>query len=139
MAAKKPRKSAFVPRVLVRTAIVGVIPACAVGCGGSGSPTVSTDGGSNNEGVGVAAYDAAGFDGVGAQAYDASGQDGGAAKPDGPFLGVAAVAYPAYEAGVPDGTAPGSGDAGATDARPDAFHGFVLAVTAYEVNVPKPS
>ena len=85
MAARKPRKSAFVPRLLVRTAIVGVIPACAMGCGSSEAPSSSTD---------------SGVDSVAFQAYDAAANDGGAdARPDASFLGVAAVAYPAYEAG----------------------------------------
>ena len=39
--------------------------------------------------------------------------------------------------GAPDAGVPNSVDAGATDAKSDAFHGFVLAVTAYEVNGPK--
>jgi hypothetical protein len=98
MATKRARRSAFVPRLLVRTAIVGVIPACAMGCGSSATPAPVAD-------AGV----------------------------DAPFLGVAAVAYPAYEAGAPDGAL----DVGPADARPDAFHGFVLAVTAYEVDRPK--
>jgi hypothetical protein len=131
MAAKKPRKSAFVPRLLVRTAIVGVIPACAVGCGSSEAPTSSTDAGADSPlplGVAAVAY----------QAYDAAAKDGAAdAQPDAVFLGVAAVAYPAYEAGAPDAASHDSGDAGATDAKSDAFHGFVLAVTAYEVNGPR--
>lgn len=132
MAAKKPRKSAFVPRLLVRTAIVGVIPACAMGCGSSEAPGTSTDAGADSPlPLGVAA--------VAFQAYDAAAKDGGAdAQPDAAFLGVAAVAYPAYEAGSPD-AGENSGDAGTTDAKSDAFHGFVLAVTAYEVNGPKES
>ncbi len=115
---KKARRTAFVPRLLVRTAIIGVIPACALGCGSKDAPAPATD-----------------------------------AAADSPFLGVAAVAYPAYEAGVPFSVAQigydasfrgeagpveaGPVDGGPADARPDAFHGFVLAVTAYEVDRPK--
>jgi len=132
MATRKRSKSAFVPRLLVRTAIVGVIPACAVACGGSEKTGSSADAAPETGQLGVAA--------VAYQAYDAAGIDGGAdATPDAVFLGVAAVAYPAYEAGRPEGGAPDSGDAGATDAKSDAFHGFVLAVTAYEVGGPKAS
>jgi hypothetical protein len=84
-----------------------------------------------------AASDAPDF-GVGAVAY--SGYEAGNETEAGPMdasddvvLGVAAVAYTGFEAGAPDG------DAGPepADARADAFHGFVLAVTAYEVGAPK--
>jgi hypothetical protein len=120
MAAMRSRKSAFVPRVLVRTAIVGVIPACALGCGSSSAPP--TDAGQDAVLLGVAA--------VAYPAYEA-GADSGS---DAPFLGVAAVAYPAYEAGAPDGPR----DAGPTDMLPDVFRGpMPLAVTAYEVDPPK--
>lgn len=111
MAVKKRRKSAFVPRLLVRTAIVGVIPACAAGCGGSGGPTAP-------------------FGYADAEAKDGSGD----AQPEAGFLGVAAVAYRGYEGGAP----PDSGGAGATDAAPDVrFPVWVLAATAYEVGAPK--
>jgi hypothetical protein len=127
MAAKRNRRSSFVPRLLVKTAIVGVIPACAVGCGTS----------ETNPFVSDAASDAPAF-GVGAVAY--AGYEAGSKTEAGPVdasddvvFGVAAVAYMGFEAGAPDG------DAGPepADARPDAFHGFVLAVTAYEVGAPK--
>jgi hypothetical protein len=120
MAAKKTRRSAFVPRLLVRTAVAGVVPACALACGGYG----------DGQSLGVAnmAYPGdAQSDGVGAIGY-------GDARPDTGLLGVAAVAYPAYEAGPPDAGA--KGEAGPADAAPDVFHGFVLAVTAYEVGGP---
>jgi len=111
MAVKKRRKSAFVPRLLVRTAIVGVIPACAAGCGASGGPTPP---------FGYA---------------DAGAKDGsGNAQPEAGFDGVASVAYPSNEGGAP----PDSGGAGATDAAPDVrFPVWVLAATAYEVGGPK--
>ena len=122
----RARRSAFVPRLLVRTAIVGVIPACAMGCGSSETPAPVADAGVDAPFLGVAA--------VAYPAYEAGAPDALVdAPPDVMFLGVAAVAYPAYEAGAPDGAL----DGGPADARPDAFHGFVLAVTAYEVDCPK--
>lgn len=137
MAAKKTRRSAFVPRLLVRTAVAGVVPACALACGGSSGPTdggralgVAVIGYGDGQSLGVAnmAYPGdAQSDGVGAIGY-------GDARPDTGLLGVAAVAYPAYEAGPPDAGA--KGEAGPADAAPDVFHGFVLAVTAYEVGGP---
>ena len=120
--AKKVRRTAFVPRLLIQTAIVGVIPACALGCGGGDAPTPAADGAADSPFLGVAA--------VAYPAYEAGASD---ATPDVFYLGVAAVAYPAYEAGAPDGAADGS----PADARPDAFHGFVLALTAYEGGRPK--
>jgi hypothetical protein len=107
MPAKKPRKSAFVPRMLMRTALVSVIPACALGCGSSdtGGPTTTSDTGTKDTGpFGVAA--------VAYPAYE-TGTDSTADSPtDGPadsnkadsgkeVFGVAAVAYPAYESGTP--------------------------------------
>jgi hypothetical protein len=133
---KKARRTAFVPRLILRTAIAGVIPACALACGGSDSSPGSSDtgfvggvaedayGGDSRFGVADTAYpdvhavaDAAYGDSdtrfgvadtaypdtgradVPAEASDAPGEvdDGGA--PD--VFGVAAVAYPAYEGGVP--------------------------------------
>ena len=128
MTTKRIRRSAFVPRLIVKTAIVGVIPACAVACGSSDQPAPTADAGVDAPFLGVAA--------VAYPAYEAGPPDGSVdasqERPD-VFLGVAAVAYPAYEAGPPDGAM----DGGPSDARPDAFHGFVLAVTAYEVDRPK--
>jgi hypothetical protein len=112
MPTKKLRKSAFVPKLLVRTAIAGVVPACALGCGGN--ETVPPDTGAETPlGVAAVAYPAyeAGQDvfsdlgGVAYPAYEAGegGTDAPAdgprdVRPDIPFT-VAAVAYPAYEAG----------------------------------------
>ena len=150
---KKARRTAFVPRLLVRTAIAGVIPACAVACGSSDTPAPAADAGTDSPFLGVAAvaypaYEAGAdspFLGVAAVAYPAyeAGAPDAAADARGPadatddvfFLGVAAVAYPAYEAGPPGSAV----DGGPADARPDVFHGFVLAVTAYEVDRPKES
>jgi hypothetical protein len=126
MAGKRTRRSAFVPRLIVKTAIVGVIPACAVGCGSSDTPAPVADAATDSLPFGVAA--------VAFPAYDAGAPpeagpvDASGGLPD-VFLGVAAVAYPAYEAGAPD--------VGTKDAQPDAFHGFVLAVTAFEVEGPR--
>jgi hypothetical protein len=137
MAKKTRRRTAFVPRLILRTAIAGVIPACALlGCSSSdSSPSGSDDTGIFN-GVADAGYgdtrfgvadtsyrdvpavadaaygdtndandshfsvaDTAYPDTRPADASDAPGEvdDGGA--PD--VFGVAAVAYPAYESGVP--------------------------------------
>ncbi len=153
---RKTGKSAFVPRLLVRGAIAGVIPACAVvACGGG--ETATTDAGASDAGpdrfpLGVAAvaypaYESgapeASVDGgaLGDAGPDASIQDA-APAPD-VFLGVAAVAYPAYESGVPDGAADGAAigdattgdassgvDASIQDASRDVFFG--VAYLAYE-------
>jgi len=113
MAAKKrQRRSAFVPKLLVRTAVASVVPACALGCGGS--TTTMTDGGGDDVFHGVAA--------VGYPAYDAS-------KDQRSDFGVAAVAYPAYEAGNDAGQDTGTGG----DAKPDVFFGVAaVAYPAYE-------
>ena len=127
MAGKKMRRTAFVPRLLIKTAIVGVIPACAVGCGSSDNPSPAADAAPDSLPFGVAA--------VAYPAYEAGApNDATSGVPD-VFLGVAAVAYPAYEAGKPDS---GMEDA-PSDAQPDAFHVFVLAVTAFEVGEPRKS
>jgi hypothetical protein len=100
MTTKKHRKSAFVPRLLVRTALMSVIPACALGCGsGDTTSPPPTD----------------------------------AAKTDtGPF-GVAAVAYPAYETGIPDGKGDTPADTTVTpDAGKDVFGVAAVAYPAYE-------
>jgi hypothetical protein len=92
----KTKKSAFVPRVLVRTAVVGLVPACAaaVACS-SGTTTSTTDGGHD------AAKDAPIFSvaAVAYPAYEAGTPKDSGGTPD-VFIGVAAVAYPAYEAGT---------------------------------------
>ncbi|HEY1695685.1 MAG TPA: hypothetical protein VGG39_26135 [Polyangiaceae bacterium] len=114
MPTKRPRSYAFVPRLLVRTAMVSVIPACAIAatdaCGGSAT-SASKDAG----------HDA--FLGVAAVAYPAyeAGSDA--------FFGVAAVAYPAYEAGLPE---TGAKDTGVKDAGIDVFGVAAVAYPAYE-------
>ncbi len=140
MATKKVRKSAFVPRVLVRTAIVGVIPACAVACGSStenSAPAADAGRDAGFQGVAAVAYQAydSGLDGKAVAttflgvADAAFRPDSGGAGVDAGFLGVAAVAYRAYDSGAGDGP---------TDAPADVFHGPIpLAITAYEVGRPK--
>jgi hypothetical protein len=106
---RKSPRSAFVPRVLVKTVIAGVVPACAVlACGGT---QTAADAG-NETGSGTDATEGDVFRGVAAVAYpayeagrDVGGSDGALdGSIDGTvdmdvFHGVAAVAYPAYEAG----------------------------------------
>ncbi len=97
MAQKKTRRSAFVPRLLLRTAIVGVIPACALGCGDDTSTGPAVD----------------------------------AAKDT--IFSVAAVAYPAYETGTPDGKGDSPGDTKITpDGGKDVFGVAAVAYPAYE-------
>jgi hypothetical protein len=138
MTAKKHRKSAFVPRLLVRTAVVGVVPACAIA---SASGACGADQGS----VAFLAYDASQeCRGFGCTSDDSSALD---ASRDS-FDGVAAVAYPPYESGIPSDASPSDGllsvadtaypsDAntdGGSDARPDSrFFGVAaVAYPAYE-------
>ena len=122
MAKSKLRRSAFVPRILVRgAALASVIPACALGACGSDSTGTMTDAGSESALLGVAA--------VAYPAYETGAPDAGDdARPD-VFFGVAAVAYPAYESGAPD-VKPDAPD-GASDVvnRPDVF--FSVAAVAY--------
>ena len=105
MATTRPRKYAFVPKLLVRTVMVGVVPACALAganaCGGSTTTSSSKDGGHVGD----------------------SGAD--------VIFSVAAVAYPAYESGVPE--TGGHDTGGGTDAAPDVFFGVAaVAYPAYE-------
>lgn len=104
---KKPkRKTAFVPSVVFTTAVVGVIPACVVGCSSSGSggtlPSVAACGYGTPTGncptvaaVGYVAFDAGdGGDGdapsfiqpdVATDAPEAGDGAAGDASPDAPF------------------------------------------------------
>jgi hypothetical protein len=116
MGTTKTRRSAYVPRLVLRgAAVVSVIPACAVlACGGSEVSGPSADSGMDAVQVGVAA--------VAYPAYESGLPD---VRLDAPFS-VAAVAYPAYESGAPDG------EAGA-DVGSDAFLGVAaVAYPAYE-------
>jgi hypothetical protein len=141
MRSKKSRKSAFVPRVLVRTAIAGVIPACALACGDSNesSPPVADAGHDagffGGAGVALQAYDSAAPD-VAAPSFESGAPDANDASADSApkvIFGVAAVAYRAFDSAASDGE-PGGEPA---DARPDVFRGPVpLAVMAYEVEPP---
>jgi len=135
MAARKRRKYAFVPRLLVRTAIAGVVPACALaatdGCGGAFSTASGGDGGKD---AGADRYIGGGV------AQDAFGLDTGVA--DSAFgdtaFGVAAVAYPAYESGAPETGAKDAHSDGPTDGasdaatKPDVFGVAAVAYPAYE-------
>jgi hypothetical protein len=118
MAGKRARRYAFVPRLLVRTAIAGVIPACALaattdGCGGSTS-SVKDAGKDVFYGVAAVAY----------PAYEAGGDA---------IFSVAAVAYPAYEAGVPEGGKDAGSDSGIKDGGGiDVFGVAAVAYPAYE-------
>jgi hypothetical protein len=116
MGTRKTRRSAYVPRLFLRSAaVVSVIPACAVlACSGAEVPGPSADSGSDAVQLGVAA--------VAYPAYESGVPD---ARSDAPFS-VAAVAYPAYESGAPDA------EAGA-DGGMDAFLGVAaVAYPAYE-------
>ena len=139
MAKKKTRRrTAFVPRLILHTAIAGVIPACALACSSSdNSPSGEVDSGKADtaawgvadaaygpdtrfgvadtaypdvKGVADAAYgdtkdsgfsvaDTAYPDTPPSDASDAPGEVDDGSAPD--VFGVAAVAYPAYEAGTP--------------------------------------
>jgi hypothetical protein len=116
MASRKPRKYAFVPRLLVRTAMASVVPACAIAgvdaCGGSTGTLSDAGKGDVFQGVAAVAY----------PAYE-SGAD---------VFGVAAVAYPAYEAGLEGGKDSG-GDTGIKDTGgPEIFGVAAVAYPAYE-------
>jgi hypothetical protein len=157
MAKSKIRRSLFVPRILVRgAALASVIPACAVvACGSNQGTGPSADAGTGTRtdsamlGVAAVAYfaydsDASDVADVGYQAADSGTPDAksdveqdardGASdailRPD-VFLGVAAVAYPAYESGPPDRNS--DAHDGASDAidEPDVL--FSVADAAYQV------
>ena len=100
--ARKTKKTAFVPRALVRVAAAAsVIPACAISCSSGGTGGLS-DAGPDRVVLGVAA--------VAYPAYEAGIDSAVDGAKDGtkdvveeislPPPGVAAVAYPAYEAGL---------------------------------------
>ena len=110
MAARKRHKYAFVPKLLVRTVIAGVVPACALaaadGCGGTTTTTSSKDAGHGTD------------SGLGSDAV----------------FTVAAVAYPAYESGAPETGGPDGHTDGGSDANtgPDVFGVAAVAYPAYE-------
>ena len=126
MAKRDRRRTAFVPRLILRTAIAGVVPACALlGCSGSDStPSGQEDSGADSHFNGVADTAYPDVRGVADAAYgdtndshfsvaDTAYPDTGSAETSGDapaetddggapdVFGVAAVAYPAYESGVP--------------------------------------
>jgi hypothetical protein len=91
---KQRRGTAFVPSVVFGTAVLGVIPACAMGCSSGstkGNPMV---------GVAMVGYcPEAGCPGVAAIGFDA-GLDGGSDAETG---AVAAVAFLGFDAGLDSG------------------------------------
>jgi hypothetical protein len=122
MAAKRTRKSAFVPRLVFRTTLVAVVPACALAaCGGqveqtpgdSGAATTldgvadtafsvgfvadsfTIDTGLGPDGVAADAFTVAdtAFDGVAVIGYDGGVADAGFAVADVGYGGVALDAY----------------------------------------------
>jgi hypothetical protein len=89
--------------MLARTVVVGVIPACALAganaCGGATTASSTKDGGHVSDSGADAVFTVAA---VAYPAYESGVPDTGGsgdAAPD-TFFGVAAVAYPAYEAGT---------------------------------------
>jgi hypothetical protein len=104
---KNRRRSAFVPRVIFGTVFVGVIPACAVSCGGDDSTTGNTQtgaGGQQAMGVAVVGFSgyqnsvaAIGFGGGGSRDASSDAKGGGGAG--GIFLGVGAGGFGAVAAG----------------------------------------
>jgi hypothetical protein len=109
MKKKRSKRTAFVPTVVFGTAVLGVIPACAVGCGGQSSTTAGVADGA----MGVA--DVA-FTKDGAMGPDVTftvAAVGYCAFCDGPYLTVAAIGFDAgVEAGVEAGSEAGKSDAG---------------------------
>ena len=100
------RKTAFVPRLLVRTALMSVVPACALGCSDSAStgPGVTDTGIFGVAAVAYPAYETGTPDTKTDGTTDAKGDATGDTTTDSggkDVFGVAAVAYPAYETGAP--------------------------------------
>jgi hypothetical protein len=91
------KKTAFVPSVVFGTVVLGVVPACALSCGGTTGPAdASAD--APRDGFSVADV---GFPGVAAVGFCAfcdsgPGDDAADAGTDGPPLGVAAVGFCAF-------------------------------------------
>ncbi len=114
---KRSRRTAFVPTVVFGTAVMGVIPACAMGCGGqsSTSSTSSNDAAADHQvftvaAVGYCAFCDSGYLTVAAIGFDAgkdaatdSSTDSGsdASLPCGPEL--CAVAVIGFDAGLDSG------------------------------------
>jgi hypothetical protein len=107
MKKKRGKRTAFVPTVVFGTAVLGVIPACAIGCGGSSSTTVKDGSTGPDVTFAVAAtvfacgfcdgpiltVAAIGFDSGSEAGSEAGSSDGGDAA-----IAVAAVAF-VHEAG----------------------------------------
>jgi hypothetical protein len=120
---KRIKRTAFVPTVVFGTAVLGVIPACATGCGGQSSTTGTVKDGSTSDvtfyvaAVGYCAFCDGGGPTVAAIGFDAgldAGSGGSDAASDGangeggdaatngcpPFC---AVAFMAFDAGLDKG------------------------------------
>jgi hypothetical protein len=100
MAKKKQRRSAFVPRLLVPVAAaVSVVPACALAACSGNVTTVGTGAQGTTTGVFVAttAYEAG--TGGGSTTSSSTSSSSTTTTSSSGFT-VAAVAYPAYEAGA---------------------------------------
>lgn len=130
---KKKRKSSFVPRLLVRTAIAGVIPACALACSSNDSGPGATDTGVV-QGVADAAYGDTHF-GVADTAYRDSLL--GVADVAYPDASVADIAYPDTSHAETTADAPGDAPSEASDGgSSDVFGVAAVAYPAYESGTP---
>jgi len=118
MASQRARRSAFVPRLLVRTAIAGVVPACATACGGNGSSSSS----GAFFGVALDAFGGVGIAAFGDSAVAENGDTGSpvatlCGDPKCPPLPGVDASMEDVEAGPPfmDGGSEASADAGMAD------------------------
>jgi hypothetical protein len=120
---KQSKRTAFVPTVVFGTAVLGVIPACAIGCGGQSSTgsNSSKDAASDQYVLGVAAVGycaysssgntcwtvaAIGFDSGSDGSTEAGSDAGGDAAGDATTLTcppACAVAYMGFDAGLDSG------------------------------------
>jgi hypothetical protein len=103
MKKKRSKRTAFVPTVVFGTAVLGVVPACAIGCGGQSSTTGSVNDAGRDVTFSVAAtvfacafcdgpvltVAAIGFDSGGEAGSEAGSNDGG----DAAIFAVADVAF----------------------------------------------
>jgi hypothetical protein len=98
---KKRRKpTAFVPTVVFSTAVLGVIPACALGCGGQSSASKSTNDAATSSSDATFSPDQF-LGGVGYCAFC-----------DGPYWTVAAIGFDSGNGAGQDAATEDGGDAG---------------------------
>ena len=118
-ARKKSKRTSFVPRLVLGTAVAGVIPFCALtsGCG-SEAGSNDDDAGIGPQGVACPAFQCG--QGVAAIGFDSGARDGSKdARSDGPTVdaqappGVAAIGF---DAAAHDGATDGGANDGAHDA-----------------------